>query len=229
MGRFWERFGRGIRVGAGIGVATFVLGVTFGALTQRLGWGPIAPVVCSALVFSGSAQFAIATALAGGGGVALAVGAASLINARYVPMGISVASTLHGGPLRRGFEAQALADAPWLAAHQGNGVYDRDVLFGAGITQYPAWVLGSAVGVLTAPPPDIVERFGLDLVFPGFFVVLLLDELRRSRQALGAGVLGGVIASGLLLVTAPGPALIGSAAAAAIGVRGKRKARTAES
>ena len=76
MAALWKRYGPGIRVGAGIGVATFVLGVTFGALTQKLGWGPIAPIVCSALVFSGSAQFAIATTLAGGGGVALAVGAA---------------------------------------------------------------------------------------------------------------------------------------------------------
>ena len=46
MRRLWERFGHGIRVGAGIGVATFVLGVTFGALTQQLGWGPVAPIVC---------------------------------------------------------------------------------------------------------------------------------------------------------------------------------------
>jgi 4-azaleucine resistance transporter AzlC len=223
MAALWKRFGPGIRVGAGIGVATFVLGVTFGALTQKLGWGPIAPIVCSALVFSGSAQFAIATTLTGGGGVALAVGAASLINARYVPMGISVASALHGGPLRRGIEGQAVADAPWLAAHQGDGVYDRDVLFGAGVVQYPAWVLGTAIGVLAAPPPDIVERFGLDVVFPGFFLILLLDELRRSRRALAVGLLGAALAAGLLLTLPPGPALIGSAAAALLGLIGRGK------
>lgn len=226
MGPLWDKYGQGIRTGAGIGVATFVLGVTFGALTQRLGWGPIAPIVCSALVFSGSAQFVLATTLAGGGSVAVAVGAAALINARYIPMGISVAGALRGGRARRVVEAQAVADAPWLAAHKGNGVYDRHMLFGAGVVQFPAWVLGTALGVLAAPPPDIVERFGLDLVFPGFFLILLLDELRRSRRALGTGLLGAVIAAGLVLVLPPGPALIGSAAAALLGLlRPARSAR----
>lgn len=214
----WEKYGKGARIGAGIGVATFVLGVTFGALTQTLGWGPIAPIVCSALVFSGSAQFAVATTLGGGGGMALAVAAATLINARFVPMGITVAGVLKGGPVRRAMEAQAVADAPWVAAHQGEGRYDRNVLLGAGAVQFPAWVLGTVAGVLVAPPPEIVDRFGLDMVFPGFFLILLLDEVRRSRAAAGTALLGAAIAAGLLLVLPPGPALLGSAAAAMVGL-----------
>ena len=37
---------RKYRVGSGFAVATFVLGLTFGAFTQSLGWGLLAPVVC---------------------------------------------------------------------------------------------------------------------------------------------------------------------------------------
>ena len=64
----------------------------------------------------------------------------------------------------------------------------------------------------------------IGVVFPGFFLILLLDELRRSRRALAVGLLGAVIAAGLLLALPPGPALIGSAAAALLGLLALRKA-----
>ena len=41
-------------------MATGVLGVSFGVLARQLGWGVVAPVVCSVVVMSGSAQFAAA-------------------------------------------------------------------------------------------------------------------------------------------------------------------------
>lgn len=225
MRRVFAPYAEGARVGIGLGVATFVLGVTFGALTQTLDWGFLAPIACSVLVFSGSAQFAMATVLSGGGSVALAVGAAALINARFLPMGLSVAGALRGGPLRRAAEGQAVVDGSWVAAHRGGGRYDRELLIGATAVQFPAWVLGTVVGVLAAPPPDIVERFGLDLVFPGFFLILLLEELRASRLARASAALGAALAAGLVLVLPVGAALVGSAMAALIGLLRGRAAR----
>ena len=77
-----HRFRTGLRLGGSLGMAAFVLAVTFGALARAQGWGVLAPVVCSVVVFSGSAQFALLTALGGGGGVAPAVAAAALIGLR---------------------------------------------------------------------------------------------------------------------------------------------------
>src|SRR6266536_5871467 len=90
-----ERLIGGLGVGVGLGAASFVLAVTFGAMVRAQGWGIAAPLVCSAIVFSGSAQFALASALSGGG-VVPAVTAAGLINARFLPMGVSVAASLRG-------------------------------------------------------------------------------------------------------------------------------------
>jgi predicted branched-subunit amino acid permease len=45
-------------------VATVVLGVSFGVLARELGWGVAAPIICSAVVLSGSAQFAAGSARA---------------------------------------------------------------------------------------------------------------------------------------------------------------------
>src|SRR3982751_726753 len=99
-----ERFLAGIRVGAGLAAAAFILAITFGATVRAQGWGILAPVICSLVVFSGSAQFALATALGGGGGPVPAVAAAALINARFLPMGLAVAPSLRGGRLRRALE-----------------------------------------------------------------------------------------------------------------------------
>jgi|SoiMethySBSTD1v2_1073268.scaffolds.fasta_scaffold02736_18 branched chain amino acid efflux pump len=213
-----QRFRAGLRIGIGLAAASFVLAVTFGATARTEGWGVLAPVVCSVLVFSGSAQFALATALAGGGGVAPAVASAALINGRFLPMGMAVTASLKGSRWRRALEAQSVVDASWVAAHLGGGRFDRERLIGATIVQWPAWVAGTAVGVLLAPPPDLVERLGLDVVFPAFFLLLLLGEVRASRRAVAAAGIGAVTSAGLLWVVPTGIALLGATVGALIGL-----------
>lgn len=214
-----RRFLKGLRVGLGLAFPTLLLAVTFGAVARDLGWGVVAPVVASAVVFSGSAQFALVTALAGGGGVASAVASAALINARFAPMGLAVASSLKGNRLRRAIEGLTLVDASFVAAHLGAGRFDRERMMGATAVQYLAWVLGTLLGALLAPPPDLTEALGLDLVFPAFFLLLLLDEIRGSRRARVAAALGGAAAAGLVLAVPAGLALLGSSLGALVGLR----------
>src|ERR687884_1100181 len=90
-----------------LAVATGVMGISFGVLAYSLGWGMVAPIVFSVIAFSGTAQFAVASVLGGGGGVVPAIVAAMLLNARFLPMGVAVAPFLKGGPLRRALEGQA--------------------------------------------------------------------------------------------------------------------------
>ena len=62
-----DSFRAGIRAGTAIAPAVFVIAVSFGVLARDLGWGVVAPVVASVVVFSGSAQFALAEVLEAGG------------------------------------------------------------------------------------------------------------------------------------------------------------------
>src|SRR5436305_12047670 len=89
-----DRFVGGLRLGLGFGVAVFVMAVTFGALARSHGWGVLAPIVCSAVVFSGSAQFALLAALGGHGSLLPAVVAVVLFNLRFLPMGIAIGPSL---------------------------------------------------------------------------------------------------------------------------------------
>jgi predicted branched-subunit amino acid permease len=60
-------------------------------------------------------------------------------------------------------------------------------------------------------------------VVPAFFLMLVLDELRKSPRAIVAAMVGAGIAAALLFVTSPGNALLGATAAALIGaVHGRR-------
>jgi predicted branched-subunit amino acid permease len=209
----------GLSASAGLAGSTFVLGVTFGALARAHGWGLGAPVVASLAIFSGSAQFALLTVLSGGGATWTAVASAALINLRFFPMALSAAPALRGGRARRAVEAQTVVDGSWILAHQGEGRFNRGVLFGSAFAQWPAWVTGTILGVVLAPSGRLLNATGLDVVFPAFFALLLFDEVRRARSARITAASAAVITALLLLELPPGPALLGGAAAALFGLR----------
>ncbi|MQA02031.1 MAG: branched-chain amino acid ABC transporter permease [Streptosporangiales bacterium] len=208
----------GVRMGVGFGAAGFLLAVAFGATALSHAWSPAQIITFSMLTFSGSAQSAALTALTSGSGVVIAVAAAASITARFVPLGIAVGSTLHGGRLRKALEAQGIVDASWAAAHLGNGRFDRELMIGATIPQWLAWIAGTVVGVLVAPDPDLVETIGLDVAFPAFFLVLLFDEVRKAPRGPVVAVLAAGCAGGLLFVAPPGIALIVPLLVALIGL-----------
>ncbi|MFF1816145.1 AzlC family ABC transporter permease [Kribbella sp. NPDC058245] len=212
-----QEFFEGMRLGIGPGAATFVLALSFGAEAVARGWGFGLPILFSMFAWSGSAQFALLTSFASGSAV-VAVTSAVLINARYLMMSLALNDSLRGRRFSRALQAQALCDASFVVAHGTKGGYDIVRLVGASVPQWFLWAAGTAVGALTAPSPGLMHHLGLDVAFPAFFVILALDELRRSKRALAAGLLGATIAAGLLFVTTPSYALLGAIAGALLGV-----------
>jgi 4-azaleucine resistance transporter AzlC len=217
-----ERFRIGLRAGFAFALPTFVLAVSFGVLARTLGWGVVAPIVFSGTVFSGSAQFAVADVLGAGGSALAAIVAAILVNARFAVMGVAVASALRGGPTRRALEAQATVDASWALASRGGGRFDRELLIGATLPQYAAWVGGTAIGVLAGETIGDPEALGLDVLFPAFFLGLLIDELKQGRDKVFAAVIAVGVALVLIPFTPPGIPIIAACLGALLGLRGRR-------
>jgi 4-azaleucine resistance transporter AzlC len=211
-------FRSGLRAGVGFAFPTFVLAVSFGVLARSLDWGVVAPIVASGVVFSGSAQFALADVLGAGGSALAAIFAAVLVNARFAVMGVAIASTLEGGRLRRAFESQATVDASWALANRGGGRFDREILIGATLPQYVAWVGGTVVGVLAGDSID-PEALGLDVLFPAFFLGLLIDELRSGREHIVAAGIAAGVALVLIPFVPPGVPIIAACLGALIGLR----------
>lgn len=206
----------GFRTGVTLALATGALGVSFGAYAALAGWPPVAAIVMSTVVFSGSAQFAFVTATAGGGSLLLGLGAAALMNLRFVPMAAAAARSLHGGRVRRAFEGQAVVDGSWVAAQRADGTTDREMMIGATLVQGAAWITGTAVGALLVPSADLIYRLGLDVVFPCFFLLLLLEALRSRPQHRWVALLAAAIAGLALLAVPVGVALLLSSAASMV-------------
>jgi predicted branched-subunit amino acid permease len=173
--------------------------------------------VMSATTFAGSAQFAAASILAGGGQPVAAIAAALLLNARYLPIGVSVARFLPGGPAVRFATSQLVVDESWAIAARGEGEFEAGRLIGAGVVLWLAWVGGTIVGVIGGEALGDPATLGLDAAFPALFLALMASQLTSHRTVLTA-VLGGLIALSLTPFTTPGVPIIAAAAAALIGL-----------
>lgn len=199
-------------------VAVGLFGVSFGVLSVTTGgMGALPAVVMSATTYAGSAQFAAASVMASGGQTVAAIAAALLLNARYVPIGISVARALSGGAVTRFVKGQFVIDESWAIGSRPDGTFDPGRLLGAGILLWVAWVAGTVVGVLGGEALGDPAALGLDAAFPALFLALLVSQLRSGRAVLAA-VLGGGVAVALVPFTPPGVPIIAAAGAALIGL-----------
>ena len=212
----------GARAALPFALVTGAVAVSFGVLARSLGWGILAPIVFSIITFSASAQFAVAAVLGAGGGVFAAIAAAVLLNARFLPMGVAVAPFLKGGPLRRALEGQAIIDPSWALASRGGGRFDREFMIGATVPQFAAWVVGTVVGVLADDLVGDVESLGLDVIFPAFFLALLVAELRNGgKRAMAAAAIAATLAVALVPFAPPGVPVLAACVAALLGLRGR--------
>ena len=204
-------------------IVAVVLAVSFGVLAREIGFSALGAVVMSAIVFAGSAQFAVVSILAGGGGAGAAVAAAALMNSRFLPMGVALAPSLPGGWLKRGAQGQAVVDSSWAMSSLGDGRFDRWFLFGATAPQYAGWVAGTVIGVFGGDVLGDIEALGLDAVYPAFFLALLYAEMSGSRARLVA--LGGALIALALVPVAPaGVPVLAASVAALAGLRRSRGA-----
>jgi len=170
----------------------------------------------SIVVFAGSAQFAALSVLAAGGGFAPATLAGLLMNARFLPMGLAVASSFKGNRFARALQGQTIVDASFALASVGDGTFDRRRLFTATAVQATGWWSGTVAGVVVGTRIPEPEAFGLDVMFPAFYLALLWPELktplRKVVALLGAGltlVLTPLLPAGLPILAAGLAALLG--------------------
>jgi 4-azaleucine resistance transporter AzlC len=222
----------GVSAALPLSVAVFGFGVSYGVLALSVGMGTLAPVVMSATTFAGSAQFAAASVLGAGGSAATAILAALMLNARYLPLGVTVAPWLEGGLWSRLLHAHLMVDESWAIASEGHGRWNPRVLLAAGVGLGVAWIGGTVVGVLFGDALGNPAKLGLDAAFPALFLALLAPQLRSEERAttvaglrigapppVVAALVGAAIALILTPFTPAGVPIICAGAACLIGLR----------
>lgn len=206
-------FIEGLKVGLPFSVAGGLLSLSFGVVARDTGFSAWAAILMSLIVFAGSAQFASVAILAGGGNPVAAIAAASLMNSRFLPMGVALAPSLPGGRTWRAAQGMTVVDSSWALALRPDGTFDRWKLFGTTAPQFLMWQVGTIAGAFGGDLIGDLDRFGLDAVYPAFFVAILIPEL-RDRDRIGVALAGATIALTLVPFTPAGvPILIASFAA----------------
>jgi branched chain amino acid efflux pump len=211
-----SRLRPGVRAALPLVLAPLLFGASFGVLAVEAGFGGAGAVVMSATTFAGSAQLAAASIVESGGGAAAAIVAAVLLNARYIPLGISVAPIFPGSRARRFVEAQLIVDESWALSGR-SGRFDYGVLVGAGLLFYVTWIGGTALGVAVGDLLD-PEAIGLDAAFAALFLALLAPYLRTPR-ARASAIVAAAITFVLLPVAPAGVPIVAASAACLIGLR----------
>src|ERR1700760_4640457 len=131
-----------------VAAAAFALGGSFGVVALAAGFSAAAAVVMSATTFGGAAQIGAASVIGAGGGPLGAVTTGSLLNLRYLPMGITAADAYRGPWWRRALLAQLLGDEGWAISRKPDGSHDSRLLLTAGAAVYVVWLAGSALGAI---------------------------------------------------------------------------------
>jgi predicted branched-subunit amino acid permease len=204
-----------------------MLSISFGILAREAGFSSEAAVIFSAIVFAGSAQFSATAILDAGGGAGAAIGAAALMNSRFLPMSAAVGPSFSGGALVRALKGQTVVDHSWALSSRGDGSFDEGILLGASAIAYCTWVPGTAIGAIWGDVLGDPDALGLDAIFPAFFFGLLLNEL-RSKRARGVAALGTAIALVLVPFTPAGIPVLVASLASLVGLTRSARAEALE-
>ena len=202
-------------------IPTALIGASFGVSGATSGWGTVAPVVMSAIVFSGAAQFATLAVLSAGGSVITAIAAATLIASRFLAIGVALGPSMRGGSVRRALEGQAVVDASLVLARTGEASYGVRRLIGSTLPQYVGWTLGTVGGVLAGESIPDPKALGLDALFPAFFLVLVWSEL-GDRAARVTAIAATLIAAVLIPIAPPGIPVVAASLAVLAGRMAQR-------
>jgi predicted branched-subunit amino acid permease len=207
-----------VRDGLLLGLAVGTSGLAFGAAAVSAGLTVAQACVLSLLAYTGASQFALAGAVAAGGGLAAGTASAVLLGSRNTLYSLRLASLLQVHGPGRLLAAQGVTDeSTAVALAQPNAASARVAFRATFASLYLTWNLATALGALGAGRLASPQSLGLDVVGPAAFLALIWPRLRAGWTERGVGAGGALIALGATPLCPPGVPVILAATAALLG------------
>ena len=167
-----------VRMGLSIAVAVGVYGVSFGALSVTAGLSVWETCLLSALMFTGGSQFAFIGVISGGGSLAAATTAASLLGLRNAVYGVQINALLRPRRAIRPLQAHLTIDeSTATAVAQVTTDERRRGFWAAGIGVWTLWNLFTLLGALAGVRIGDPQAWGLDGAAVAAFLGLLWPRL----------------------------------------------------
>jgi predicted branched-subunit amino acid permease len=185
----------------GVGLATGLYGISFGALATTAGLDVWQTQVLSLLMFSGGSQFAFIGVIAAGGPAAVgaAVVSAWLLGVRNGFYAVSMNPILRLSGFKRFVGAQLTIDeSTGVATSQESLADQRKGFWVTGISVFIFWNLMTLLGALLGDALGDPKVWGLDAAAAAAFLGLLWPRL-KERQSLAVAALAFLVA----VVTTP--------------------------
>lgn len=208
----WSGFWLGMRVTLPLLPGIMVFGAAFGAGAAHKGLSLFEAMLSSGMVFAGAAQL-VSLALwqdhwSFGSTLAITL-VVFAVNARLILMGAALHHWFRtASPAWRWFSLYLFTDANWILGvryHQDGG-RDYGMFIGSGVLLWLAWLLVTLPGYLLGALLPEPKNFGIDLVMPIIFAVMLIPLWKGRQAALPWCVAGAV--SIIVMQTVSGYAFI---------------------
>jgi predicted branched-subunit amino acid permease len=110
----------------------------------------------------------------------------AVVNTRLMLLGASLQPWLRDEPIaRNALNLFLITEAGWLIGtrYHNEGGRDVGILLGSGLTLWLVWFLASLTGFFAGALVPEPKRFGLDLVMPIFFGIMLVPLWKGARSA----------------------------------------------
>lgn len=176
------------------------LGIAFGLLMNRAGYGVFWSFLMSLLVYAGSAQFMGVELLSAAAPLPQVAVMTLILNFRHLVYGLSMLEKYRGVGKRKLYLIFALPDETYAILSSGqapDGVEPRDYYLAVSLLNQVYWVAGSVLGGLLGAALPINTR-GADFAMTALFVVIALGQWEERKNRPSA--LLGLGAAGLCLV-----------------------------
>jgi predicted branched-subunit amino acid permease len=183
----------GLRYGARLALPAFpgfiMFAAAFGTAAAQKGLSLGQAMGLSAFVYAGASQMVgleIWQEVWSPGTILTIVTVTAVVNARMILLGASLQPWLRHEPIARtALNLFLLTEAGWLLStrYHNQGGRDVGVLLGTAVTLYGVWFLATLAGYFAGVLVPEPRRFGLDLVMPIFFGIMLVPLWKGARPA----------------------------------------------
>ncbi|MEO6472527.1 MAG: AzlC family ABC transporter permease [Aeromicrobium sp.] len=203
----------------GVGIATGLYGVSFGAIAASSGLSIAQACAMSLLVFTGASQFAFVGVIAAGGAPLAGAATAILLGSRNLFYGLSLSPHLRLRSLGKAIAAHVVIDESTAMAVTRKSSHQARLGFHwTGWSIFVLWNLTTFVGAVAGNAIGDPRTYGLDAAVGAAFLGLLWPRLNSLGARLIA-VVSAAAALGLVPLLAAGiPIILGGGFAVALGL-----------
>ena len=178
------------RTSSPIMVTFIVLGIGYGLLMQKSGYGPLWSLASGLIIFSGTVQF-VSVSMLGGGSVIMAAITALMVAARHIFFSISMIGRYSSEGRRKWYLFYALCDETYAMLSRNETPEGVDLsAYRLLVTVFDqgSWLLGSFLGGWIGTLLNF-DSTGIDFAMTALFVTVFIDQWKSAENHIPA-VLG---------------------------------------